>query len=469
MKIINRVNKFISRSVLSFAFSTLILTLTFTLTSCEEPTSSGGGDDNASVTLSVADVSCTEAWLRVTTEGVNLNEGAEFTLLRDDSVRSSFPIYSADTVIYDEGLLPSKTYRYTARLTFTPTQTNESVTKESNAAEAVTMDTTSHEFTWEIFTFGGGASYSVLYDVAIINENDIWAVGEIHTSWTDQYDSNGVWVQPYNAVHWNGQEWELRRVFINNIFYPIRNIMAFAENDIVFANISVIFWTGTDENITFTSPPRESTDAWRINSMWGISSEDFYVVGNGGNIAHYQNGTWTKVEYQGSVNMEGVILNKIKGEFNIRTQKYEIIISYFTNYTSGYYAVGYLTINEQDKAEDFSPGYDFPEPGGFVFKSGIKYFFGNPFGYLLYAVNEPTNWQPRYFSSSISLYAADGNVYNDAFFAGDGKILHYNGVTWRYCGPSNADYFGNRIAVKDDLVVLTADNRQVIHIYLGRR
>ncbi len=42
-----------------------------------------------------------------------------------------------------------------------------------------TMDTTSHNFTRQSFTFGQHSS-SVLYDVAIIDENNIWAVGDIY-------------------------------------------------------------------------------------------------------------------------------------------------------------------------------------------------------------------------------------------------------------------------------------------------
>jgi hypothetical protein len=386
---------------------TLISTLTLLLTSCEEPTSSGGGSGNSSVTLTVADASCTEAWLRVTAQGVNFNNGAELTLLRDDTARSSFSIYSADTVIYDEGLLPSKTYRYMAKLTFTPTQTNGSVTKESAEAEAVTMDTTSHDFTWQTFTFGGANGSSYLRDVAIINENDIWAVGEIHTSWTDQYDSNGVWVQPYNAVHWDGQEWELRRIFINNTFYPIRNVMAFAENNIVFSNISVIFWTGSDENITFTSPPRESTDSWRINSMWGISNEDFYVVGNGGNIAHYQNGSWTKIE-----SGTGLDFYDIWGDLEQKILSSSRLLVYLNKTGSLSYEnfadTNYLT----SVWKNYKTMYIC---GGGVFKRTDR-------GIWIMQENIP-----YYFT-----YKIRGLKKNEIFVIGVyGLIAHYNGINWK--------------------------------------
>jgi hypothetical protein len=58
------------------------------------------------------------------------------------------------------------------------------------------MDATSHDFTFQTFTFCGTAGSSTLYDVAIINENNIWAVGEIPVTDTSQNGST-----MYNAVH----------------------------------------------------------------------------------------------------------------------------------------------------------------------------------------------------------------------------------------------------------------------------
>ena len=57
------------------------------------------------------------------------------------------------------------------------------------------MDTTSHNFIWEIDTLGIGGSY--LNDVAIIDENNIWVVGNIETD-----------TATYNAAHWDGNECE---------------------------------------------------------------------------------------------------------------------------------------------------------------------------------------------------------------------------------------------------------------------
>ena len=57
------------------------------------------------------------------------------------------------------------------------------------------MDTTSHNFTWDIDTLGISGT---LRDVQIIDENNIWVVGEIETD-----------TATYNAAHWNGNDWEM--------------------------------------------------------------------------------------------------------------------------------------------------------------------------------------------------------------------------------------------------------------------
>jgi len=63
-------------------------------------------------------------------------------------------------------------------------------------------------FRWKISVFGLGARSSYFQDMAIIDENDIWAVGEVHTRYTDQFDFLSHWVQPsMTSEHWDGQKW----------------------------------------------------------------------------------------------------------------------------------------------------------------------------------------------------------------------------------------------------------------------
>jgi hypothetical protein len=146
-----------------------LCTLAFVLCTypgCSSPTSPG-----SSFSLSVADVSCTEAWLSLHVNTIPAN----VTINKNGTALFNLQLTSRDTTIYDSTLSPSQTYTYQATLGST----------KSNAVTAKTMDTTSHNFTWQTFTFGGaGGSY--LNDVAIINDNNIWAVGNIFA-----FDSTG--------------------------------------------------------------------------------------------------------------------------------------------------------------------------------------------------------------------------------------------------------------------------------------
>ncbi|MEO8400082.1 MAG: hypothetical protein ABI550_09775 [Ignavibacteriaceae bacterium] len=93
------------------------------------------------------------------------------------------------------------------------------------------QDTTSHNFTWQTFEFGEHSS-SVLYDVAIIDENNIYAVGEIYLN-----DSLGqADLEPYNLARWDGQKWDLNKIYYlqngSTFINPIRSIFVFNENNI---------------------------------------------------------------------------------------------------------------------------------------------------------------------------------------------------------------------------------------------
>ena len=226
------------------------------------------------------DASCTEAWLTL-----KVNDIAGAKVYRGDSLIFNLTQQSIDTTLYDEGLLPNNVYKY--HTTIQLYNNSNAVTKELTIQ---TMDTTSHNFTWQIYTFGEHSS-SVLYDVAIIDENNIWAVGEIYMK-----DSLG---QPdptfYNIVHWNGQSWELKKILYKGGIWSIRTLFAFNENDIWFSGY-MRYYNGQFIEL----PIPNILMGWQINKIWGTSSSDLYVVGNGGNIAHYDgsplaNG-WQKIE-----------------------------------------------------------------------------------------------------------------------------------------------------------------------------
>ncbi|MGH7601795.1 MAG: hypothetical protein ACREOI_35990, partial [bacterium] len=97
---------------------------------------------------------------------------------------------------------------------------------------ATQADTTSHNFVFQIDTLGDGSS-SLLNDVFIIDENNIWAVGEIYLK-----DANGQFIYPpYNAAQWNGRTWNLLKIPVKDFgglttSFPLKTVFGFTPNDV---------------------------------------------------------------------------------------------------------------------------------------------------------------------------------------------------------------------------------------------
>jgi len=240
------------------------------------------------LTLALDDASCIEAWMQLTTKDLTLP--AEITLKQynqaGDSVIQTFSLSTKDSLLYVDSLLPNQTYKFkvVANTTSNPQPT-------TNEVELTTMDTTSHNFSFQSWTFGTVGS-STLYDVAIINENNIWAVGEIMIADTSQ---NGY--TTYNAVHWDGSEWELHKFYFYTVpgqpdtgVYEARSILAFDANNV---------WITCGSQITKWNGVRQINRQWTsvyANKLWGSNNNNIYAVGINGQIAHYNGTNWQRIE-----------------------------------------------------------------------------------------------------------------------------------------------------------------------------
>ncbi len=320
------------------------------------------------------------------------------------------------------------------------------------------MDTTNHNFTWETFEFGGVNGSSYLNDIAIINENNIWAVGEIHTEDTDKFDSNGVWVQPYNVVHWDGVKWELKRILINNYYYPLRTIYAFNENDIWFANLSLIHWNGSDFSF-YTTPPSDQGFGWSVNSIWGASSHDFYIVGYGGNIVHYNGSSWRKIES----GTETDILDIYGSTNNLDKEK---IFASVSN-RSGEGEKKILSIDEGNTVSSISwelqtKVYSIWTPNGSVIYTAGSCIYSNKGsgGWSTFSMQLP----------SVLSRKIRGNGLNDIAVCGDfGLIGHFNGINWNSYPELNLiDHQLFSIDVRSNLICIVGSNGRIATIVVGK-
>ena len=234
---------------------------------------------------------------------INLNVSPEdslsfftFELSRNDSVVKTLSIQS-NTLIKDTGLNPNTAYTYKGYW-----MNGTKRVGESNTLNVTTMDTTSHNFTWEIDTLGEYGSY--LNDVWIVDENDIWVVGALSI---DDSTLNYEGHLNYNAAHWDGNEWEFRKVMQpGGYVIPVSCIYYFDENDIWFGQGGLpIQWNG-DEYYMFMPSNGEHPGQPTINAIWGTSSSNMYFVGRRGSIVHYDGTEFVQMESGTNVNLKNI-------------------------------------------------------------------------------------------------------------------------------------------------------------------
>jgi hypothetical protein len=430
----------------------LVIQIILFLSSCNKKPTEPGIETKLNLTLE--DVSCTEAWIKLTSSNITTGQSTIIQILKNGNVAQTISLLSADTVLYVDSLLPKQSYRIQAKVQIS----NKPIV--SNELNVVTMDTTSHNFSWQSWEFGQHSS-STLYDVAIIDENNIWAVGEIY-----MLDSLG---RPdpnaYNAVHWDGTKWELLRIPYHyngqNYYSGIRAIYAFNKNDIWFGIASLIRWNGIEYKSIDTSPFFPAL----INKMWGSSSEDFYIVGNNGNIAHWDGVRWTRIESGTDLR-----INDIWGDYNEKTGKTEILaIAAELDVNRGSKV---LRIEGNSVTEEYNNGLSW-DVGGIWFKSGRRYYIAGAGIHQKHYLSDSV-WK-RYSPGVVTNYVGygiKGSDINNVFAVGSFlEIVHYNGFSWHNYLNEIFSTVGalSRIAIVENLIVAVGLNGSKAIIFSGKR
>ncbi|MCZ7602229.1 MAG: glucosyl transferase [Melioribacteraceae bacterium] len=324
-------------------------------------------------------------------------------------------------------------------------------------------DTTSHNFTWETFTFGEQSS-SVLYDVAIIDENNIWAVGEIY-----MYDSTGtIDPYPYNAIHWAGSEWELKKIIVeykgNQTIAPLYGIYVLPDGNIVFSSGLPYLPEGDDWKLYHLwEMGILSDDDGSVKHIWGTSVNDLYFAGDRGTIVHYNGNRWLKIESGTELNIQDIY-----GSINTNNGEVEILCIASDKYQNN----GYSLIKIVDNTADKLTATELPwSLSSIWFIPGKKYYLG---GDGLYMANNPERaWQketnfPTYYKDRIR-----GIGYNDIVVSGsNGLLSHYNGNTWKHYMEEELPYIVGRyssVNIKGDIIVSVGYRDREAIIVLGKR
>jgi hypothetical protein len=348
-------------------------------------------------------------------------------------------------------LLPKHTYTYKAyRLSGTAR------IDSSSLLPVTTMDTTSHNFTWQVYTLGSLGS--TISDVAIVNDTSAWAVGEIYN-----YDSVG---QPYptlyNAARWNGRSWQLLEVPAQTFGGSIQTqvalttVFAFGESDIwTFSSAgSYSHWNGSQWQTAYV--PERSGGGLKL---WGTSSSSLYLTGTNGSTSYYNGSSWQKLESGTTLDIQD-----ISGSTNSKTGELEIIAVASkpdANRDRKILQISGTTVTTLSDSGIISPWLGTPSSvSGVWFAPGRKYYVvgdgiftkSNPYGSGYWSTNVAS-----YFDVTLYNYAVRGNGLNDLVIVRDeGDILHFNGYSWkRFVQPTDRVY--RSVAMRGDMVVAVGD------------
>jgi hypothetical protein len=339
------------------------------------------------------------------------------TLQRDTQTVLSTTLISTDTLIVDEGLFPNRQYTYTL------TRANDPFT-ERVTATITTMDTTGHDFTWTIDTLG--VTSSVLYDVAVISEDNIWAVGELFLN-----DSSGN-LDPihYNAAHWDGARWNIVRIpYIyqgSPTYSSIKTLFALSENDIWFSNST--HWNGQQfHNVDLAISIFYGVS---INKIWGNpATGELYVVGNSGTIAYSPDhgATWQRLESGTEIDIKDVW-----GSCNSRTNTLEIacIASFGAAVPQARKLIAIVNGTVVALPDSGLP----LNLSSIWFDAGTHYYVSGSGIFRKYStMMDGRPWIPLHGGvTTFHTRAIRGKAINDVFLAGAfGEVLHFHGVGFR--------------------------------------
>lgn len=396
------------------------------------------------IVLKEIGIAVKEAYLKIEVEKANTNQVV--TLKRNGQTVLSYNTGITDTVLIDSGLVAGSNYNYQAEIT----EYGNLVT-QSQRLNLQTLQPTSHEFSWEIIKLGD-PSTSELWDVAIIDEDNIWAVGEIYLKdSTGKLDPNA-----YNLIHWNGSEWELLRLlfytFCGQTFtgsYPTKSIMGFSKNDIwITSGSQITHYDGKNQLRTGCIPVS-------VNKLWGTDANDLYAGGNSGSIAHYQNGEWQKVASgtEGNITSVWGITDEDNGDEYL----------YYTIPSEN----KLLRIKNKQKIE--STGWKEDKLIADIWGTKNELLYGAGEGGVYRKLGN--KWEQLEIGIKHFFVSIGAQSLNDIIVCGiSGAVSHYNGISWKdYPELQSPSLYLRQVAIKGNVVVMVGIDSQYAVIIMGKR
>ena len=329
-------------------------------------------------------------------------------------------------------------------------------------------DSTSHNISWQSYSLDGGSGVegASLYDVSIINDSLILAVGEVY--FTDS--TTGVPdPRPYNLAEWNGTSWSLRKVAVATPYgsatTPIYGIFSFSATDIWLLAGFPVHGDGTTWNeYDLVNMGILTQNDGYIRGAWGSSSKDMYFIGTKGTIVHYDGTNWKKIQTGTALDMQA-----IWGGYDQKTSEYQILALASNPFT---FPEGKLLLQlNGSTATAIADSGLAPSLMGLWFIPSECYYIVGDGIYQKSILGDPM-WSSLPLLTTFYTSNARGNSPIDVFIVGSfGECLHWNGKSWRsffnVTGLENGAY--SQVAVKGNIVAAAGSNNATAVVLIGRR
>lgn len=268
-------------------------------------------------------------------------------------------------------------------------------------------------FTWKIYNIGTAYDTNIR-DILVIDENNIWVVGEIADESTGEVDSTGHVIKPWNVGIWNGEKWDLKTVLYKDVSFGVfQSVWAFDRNDVWFgATSSYTHWNGND--YSFYDIPGIQGPETRI---WGSAGNYLYIADKLGTISYYDGTSW-----------ETRITNTNKTE-NFITDSWGVTNSntLFVGFGSYYYQTNKILRINADALHNLR--WDSTKIPYDMWTDNINTLWVASRAVWKY---ESGNWQELIFSHSREALCIKGNSQNNIYVIGNNNLIaHFNGISWR--------------------------------------
>ncbi|MFI5252230.1 MAG: hypothetical protein ACHQQQ_07365 [Bacteroidota bacterium] len=441
---------------MTFSCAAVLIAMLLLLPSChhsDEPPV----QPKTTMQLTATDTGVVYARLRVQVTYTNI--AYSLMIKRDSSSIFTSPQSLTDTTVVDTALLPKHTYNYKAYAL-----ANGRAIDSSGQLAITTMDTTSHNIIWQMYTLGDGNS-SILKDVCIVNDTCVWAVGEISLR-----DSTGQWdTKPYGAAYWNGSKWSLIKVpyhdYGTTITYPgpLRAVFAFNSTSVYVASYAnLLKWDGNswqEKAFVMTGIPFNG----QINKIWGINEHQIYMVGNSGAIFYYNGASVIPLQSGTTLDIQDIWGAQDKNG------NWEILAAAGNYYISNERKIlsikGTTVIALSDSGINWALSSVWFKPGKQYWMVGTGLWEKN------YSLNSSL-WKggPNIITTFTTNRIRATDI-NDIFICGSfGDLVHFNGVSWHSYYEQTQLYDGAfySIVLNGNLIIAVGEDNPLAAVAIGK-